>query len=108
MDPISALHSESLYNYSCSAVVKSKLPPVAEKVSDFLRGVNPSVFLFGWWSGYTTISSNRTVAKEIEKVIEDNRTGDEAGPAIWVSAESRSLVGKEKERRGADPEDARR
>jgi hypothetical protein len=66
------------------------------------------VFFFGWWSGYTTISSNRTVAKEIEKTIEENRVRDEAGPAIWISAESRSLVGKEKGRRGDIPDDAER
>lgn len=77
---------------------------MAENVSEVLRGVNPSVFFFGWWSGLTTISSNRTVAKEIQKTIEENRIGDEVGPNIWLAPASRSLVGKEKERRGTIPE----
>ncbi len=79
---------------------------MAEKVLEILRGVNPSIFLFGWWSGYTTVSSNRTIAKDIENAVEGNRIGDEIGPHIWLTPSSRSLVGKEKERRVAIPEDA--
>jgi hypothetical protein len=75
-------------------------------VSEILRSVNPSVFFFGWGSGCTTITSNGTVAREIEKTIEENRIAEESGPNIWIAPASRSLVGKEKERRGAIPEDA--
>lgn len=82
---------------------KSKLPSVAQNVSELLRGINPSVFFFGWSSGYTTITSNRTVAREIEKTIEENRAGEEIGPDVWIAPASRSLVGKEKERRGTVP-----
>ena len=54
-------------------IVISTLPSVAGKVSETLRGVNPSVFFFGWASGYTTITSNKTVAKDIEKIIQENK-----------------------------------
>jgi len=79
------------------------LPPVVAKVSEKLTPINQSVFLYGWANNMTTISSNRTVAKEIESVIEENRLDEETrGPDIWLSQASRSLVGKEKQRRGAN------
>jgi hypothetical protein len=81
--------------------ITSRLPPVAAKVAENLTAINQSVFLYGWASGRTTISSNGTVAKDIESTIEANRVDEETlGPDIWLSASSRSLVGKEKERRG--------
>ena len=82
------------------AALKSTLPPSVKKVSEALSDMNRSVFLYGWASGFTTLSSNRAVAKEIESIIEENRTSDEVGPDIWPCS-LRSLVGKEKERRGA-------
>jgi hypothetical protein len=82
--------------------LKSTLPPSVNKVSEALSAMNQSVFLYGWASGFTTLSSNRAVAKEIENIIEENRTSDEeAGPNILSCFQPRSLVGKEKERRGA-------
>jgi hypothetical protein len=95
------------------ASVRSNLPPVAEKVSEVLTIINQSVFLFGWSTGRTTISSNRTAAKEIEMIIEDTIASPQRldvqavsagtrGPDIWLSPTSRSLVGKEKQRRGAN------
>jgi hypothetical protein len=61
----------------------------------------------------TTISSNAVVAREIEKIIEEeNESLKKAGgpglsqnikgPEIWLSPSARSLVGKEKNRRGAN------
>lgn len=79
----------------------SELPPVANHVHNVLMGVNQSVFLYGWASKLTTISSNRVVAKEIENTIEAQRGEmDVQGPEIWLSPMARSLVGKEKQRRG--------
>lgn len=76
------------------------LPAVAEKVAERLTAINRSVFLYGWASGRTTISSNRTVAKLIESVVEENRTTeDDRGPDVWLCPTARSLVGKEKGRR---------
>jgi hypothetical protein len=83
-------------------VTLSTLPPTATKVAQELSAINQSVFLYGWFAGCTTISSNRTVAKEIESLIEAERNGDEdlRGPHIWLMNGSRSLVGKEKQRKG--------
>ena len=46
----------------------------------------------------TTVSSNRTVAKQIEGVVEKYGEGA-VGPMIWLREPARSLLGKEKERR---------
>jgi hypothetical protein len=82
--------------------LKSTLPPAVHKISESLSEINRSVFLHGWASGMTTLSSNRAVSKEVEFTIEENRTSDEdSGPDIWLCS-SRSLVGKEKERRGGE------
>jgi hypothetical protein len=81
--------------------IKSNLPPIAMEVEKMLININQSVFLYGWGSGNTTLSSNGSVAKEIERKIEENRVDDQdSGPDIWLCPTSRSLVGKEKERRG--------
>lgn len=76
------------------------LPVVAGKVAERLTAINRSVFLYGWASGRTTISSNRTVAKLIESVVEENRSSeDDRGPDVWLCPTARSLVGKEKGKR---------
>jgi Protein of unknown function (DUF1308) len=78
-----------------------RLPPIAQKVADQLSDINQSVFLYGWATQCTTITSNRTAAKATEMAIEENRQNDEeVGPDVWVASTSRSLVAKEKERRG--------
>lgn len=78
------------------------LPPIAKTIAENLSDINTSVIIYGWSSGRTTISSNRAVAKEIESTIEEHRAeGDEmVGPDVWLCSTTRSLVGKEKERRG--------
>ena len=79
----------------------NELPTVAQNVAKNLSSINQSVFMYGWYTGMTTISSNRTVAKDIETSIEANRTReDEKGPDVWLCPTARSLVGKEKTRRG--------
>ncbi|KKZ63645.1 hypothetical protein EMCG_02086 [[Emmonsia] crescens] len=77
------------------------LPAVAREVASQLSDINTSVFLYGWASGLMTISSNRTVAKQIEALIEENRNGDGdlAGPLVWVCDTARSLVGKDSNRK---------
>lgn len=80
----------------------AELPAIAAKVEAVLTPINQSVFLYGWRSGFTTITSNRTVARQIEACIEENRgPGEEdvIGPDVWLCAVSRSLVGKEKGRK---------
>jgi len=79
----------------------ARLPAVAKKVEEELTEINRSVFLWGWERGYTTVSSNRTVAKVVEGAVEAGQgDGEEVvGPGVWLCATARSLVGKEKGRR---------
>lgn len=69
-------------------------------VSEKLSEMNRSVLIYGWWSGRTTITSNRAVVRDVEGPIEEFREGEERGPSVWSCSKPRSLVGKEKERRG--------
>ncbi|KAF7504641.1 hypothetical protein GJ744_001995 [Endocarpon pusillum] len=90
---------------------KSEIPAgVMAEVAKGLSEINKGVFLYGWCRFIVTISSNRAVAKEIEKMVcqlldERERNADEAlrdevtGPNIWVCGTARSLIGKEKGRR---------
>ncbi|KAF3384509.1 hypothetical protein F1880_002582 [Penicillium rolfsii] len=84
-----------------AAAKEGKLPPVADRVAEGLSDINHSVFMYGWVTGMTTISSNRTIDKQIETAIESNRGDDEdlEGPMVWICDTARSLAGKEKDRR---------
>ncbi|TKA29287.1 hypothetical protein B0A50_03797 [Salinomyces thailandicus] len=78
----------------------SRLPPQALEASKEMTDINRSVFLHGWASGRTTITSNRTVTKNIEADLERHADlPDTVWPSIWLCPTARSLVGKEK--RGA-------
>lgn len=81
-----------------NAIQKTTLPPIALQVADQLTDINRSVFMYGWMHSMTTVSSNRTVAKQIEGIVEKNGQGA-VGPDIWLREPARSLLGKEKERR---------
>lgn len=98
---------------------------LAALVEAQLTSINQSVFMFGWRNGYTTLSSNRTVARQIERVVDEwlddrerleqesrgangakqlsmkvTESMDEPnGPDIWLCGTSRSLIGKEKGRK---------
>jgi hypothetical protein len=69
------------------------------QVVDQLTDINKSVFLYGWLSGNTTITSNRVAAKAVEKAVEVYRTSDAIGPDVWICPTARSLVAKEKHRK---------
>lgn len=74
----------------------ARLPPVAEAVAAQLSPINKSVFLYGWATGFTTLSSNRTVAKQIEHIIAKKGTDEaDVGPSIWLCGEARSLVARQ-------------
>jgi hypothetical protein len=79
----------------------NRLPPVARKVSELLTDINCSVFLYGWVRDIVTITSNKTVVKQIESEIEANRGDDNEleGPMVWVCDTARSLIGKDKNRK---------
>lgn len=85
-----------------AAKAAGKLPPVADEVAQVLSAINYSVFMYGWATGLTTISSNRTIDKQIEVTIENSRQVDEnavEGPPVWICDTARSLAGKDKGRK---------
>lgn len=79
----------------------NRLPPIARKISDLLSDINRSVFLYGWVKNIVTVTSNKTVFKQIENEIEANRGDDNEleGPMAWVCDTARSLIGKDKNRK---------
>ncbi|KAK3680186.1 hypothetical protein LTR78_000563 [Recurvomyces mirabilis] len=75
----------------------SALPKQAHDVAKGMTSINTSVFLYGWAKQRTTITSNRTVVKQIETDLEAfEDLEDEAWPKLWLCPTARSLVGKEK------------
>ncbi|KAL2357415.1 hypothetical protein BJ546DRAFT_309262 [Cryomyces antarcticus] len=75
----------------------ASLPKVAAAVAAQLNDINRSVFLYGWASGRSTLSSNRVAARTIERVIDDYGTDeDQTGPHIWLLPTARSLFTREK------------
>lgn len=82
------------------ALAEKRLPPVAEEVAKQLSDINHSVFMYGWAKDITTITSNRTIDRQIESTIEKSREDDElVGPNVWVCDTARSLVGKDRDRK---------
>ena len=77
------------------AVGLARLPSVAARLGPQLSEINRSVFFLGWTRGWTTVTSNRTVTKQIEKVVESEQ-GEVMGPLVSVCTIARSLIGKEK------------
>ncbi|KAH0361006.1 hypothetical protein KCU65_g9029, partial [Aureobasidium melanogenum] len=75
------------------------LPQSATAVKQQLTSINQSVFLHGWAGGITTVTSNRTVVKQIENILAKEAREEKEWPAIWLCPTARSLVGKEKGRR---------
>jgi hypothetical protein len=82
------------------------LPPAAVFAGSKMTAINKSVFMHGWATGRTTITSNRAVVKYIEGDLEKFEDLDESvWPSIWLCPTARSLVGKEKEKRSAKKQD---
>ncbi|OJJ81406.1 uncharacterized protein ASPGLDRAFT_68709 [Aspergillus glaucus CBS 516.65] len=96
--PIKTVEAKSVID---SGRKQAKLPPIVDSVAEMLSDINYSVFLYGWVTGLVTISSNRTVVRQIETTVENHRNGDEdlVGPTVWVCDTPRSLIGKERDRR---------
>lgn len=96
--PVKVVDSQAQIDHGLS---HGHLPRIAHKVLHEISDINKSVFLYGWATGLTTISSNRTVAKQIETIVEENRGSDDevSGPDVWLCETARSLVGKEHGRR---------
>jgi Protein of unknown function (DUF1308). len=96
--PLKVVEAQSVID---AGKAEGKLPSVADEVAEGLSDINHSVFMYGWVTGMTTISSNRTIDKQIEATIENNRQGDDdsEGPLVWICDTARSLVGKDKDRK---------
>lgn len=94
--PIKVIASSSSIHENDNII--SQLPPSAERVKESLTAINQSVFLYGWSTGFTTLTSNRTVVRQIEEIVE-GAPGEQVGPKVWLCGTARSLVGKEKGRR---------
>lgn len=90
---------QQISNLQISTQVPDLLPPSAAQVKDALTAINQSVFLHGWAKGFTTITSNRTVVKQIESVLSKVAVDEKEWPKIWLCPTARSLVGKEKGRK---------
>ena len=73
----------------------SELPEVAAVLEPQLSLINRSVFFLGWSRSWITVTSNRTVAKLIESVVEERGGRQCIGPTVWICGPARSLVGKE-------------
>lgn len=83
---------------------QANLPPESATANKNMTAINRSVFLYGWATGHTTITSNRTVVKQLEHDLGKYEDLDESvWPSIWLCPTARSLVGKEK--RGAKKEE---
>lgn len=77
-------------------------PEIVSRLKDELLPINQSIFFYGWASQMTTISSNGAVAKRIQSTINEYK-GKVKGPPMWICPTSRSLLAKEKVRRGCAP-----
>ena len=76
---------------------QSNLSQQAQSAGESMTAINRSVFLYGWATGRTTITSNRSVVKQIENDLEKfENLDDSVWPSIWLCPTARSLVGKEK------------
>lgn len=60
------------------------LPAIAETIGKDMTAINKSVFLYGWSTGRTTITSNRVAVKQIDAELEKQEDLDESvWPKIW-------------------------
>ncbi|TGZ80483.1 hypothetical protein EX30DRAFT_396209 [Ascodesmis nigricans] len=62
---------------------------VMKRIKAKLSAVNRSAFMGGWKAGLTTVTSNKTVARMVEGLVNI----DEVGPDFYVIDAARSLVG---------------
>ncbi|KAH9838119.1 Protein of unknown function (DUF1308) [Teratosphaeria destructans] len=78
----------------------SRLPSQVVNANKGITGFSPinnSVFLYGWASGCTTITSNRSAVTQLHAHLEQfEDLEDDVWPNLWLCPTARSLVGKEK------------
>jgi hypothetical protein len=78
-------------------VENGELPKVVRAVTpSLLNDVNLEGFLYGWWKGISTVTSNNTLVKQLVRSILEHREPHEKGPIICVHPVTRALASKGK------------
>jgi len=77
------------------AIAAGHIPAVAGPVLAEMTELNQEIYMLGWAEGWTSVTTNNTLAKLITRQVEEHRThNDEAGPKIWVYRVLRALATK--------------
>lgn len=93
--PVQVLHDQDTNLHASDLVRDGILPPVAIEIEKHLLGVpgNRATHLYGWVSALTVITSNRTLAKKLVRMIETSLSGDyNNGPKICTLPYNRALA----------------
>ncbi|KAK6350044.1 hypothetical protein TWF696_006293 [Orbilia brochopaga] len=70
---------------------------IAARIGPELSSVNRSSLFTAWQLGWTIVTTNGSVVKRLEWLVEENRMSDgDVGPRVHLLAIARSLVGKMK------------
>ncbi|KAK5996981.1 hypothetical protein PT974_02330 [Cladobotryum mycophilum] len=80
-----------------AAISDGRLPHVALDVAKCggFKSSKLSIYMYGWASGVTTVTSNKEVRGQIRTWVETNRRSDEElGPVIWRVDVTRNLLAK--------------
>ena len=96
MLPVQVLSDEA-DPHAGELVQAGKLPEVAIKAETHLLSVpgNRSTHLYGWLSGITIVTSNRSLAKRLVRMIEDSLEKDyEDGPRMFTLPYNRAFATK--------------
>ncbi|KUI58582.1 hypothetical protein VP1G_05854 [Cytospora mali] len=96
LDEETDLHAQDL-------VDKDELPAVAVQIEKHLLGVpgNRATHLYGWWSGIAVVTSNRSLANKMVRMVESSLDEDyEDGPRIFPLPYNRALSTKGPKQRG--------
>ncbi|KAI9901254.1 hypothetical protein N3K66_003071 [Trichothecium roseum] len=106
--PITVRPVEYTMEAITSLADEGTLPPVAVKVCEpggVARNFPPakrSVYVHGWATGNTTLTSNKEISGQMKTWVEAARTNDsEKGPRIWKVDVTRNLLAKNAEPSGA-------
>ena len=99
--PIKIVSKDEMYSDADWQSAQPFPARLATRAVEGLSDANKAVFIYGWRTGRTTISTNVTVTNKVRTALETCRSEDEAdlgGPAVWHLAPSRSLLAREKTR----------
>ena len=111
--PIIILSTEWSGTTISDAVQAGTLPTAAVPISQVSHFTDSkrSIYMFGWASGHTTLTSNKEIRGQFRTMVEAQRQGpaDAAlqGPRIWPLSVTRNLLAKvKKERRPKEERDS--